>query len=585
MRSTRGRAEAPRGLVAATLALALALAFAPACSEKLPAPIPSASPEGAAPKRGGVLELATFGDVRSLDPANITDGLAPQIIEQVFAGLVDYDKDGTIQPDIAERWVIADEGKTYRFFLREGVRFHDGEEVTADDVKRSVERALHGSARNPAASYYSSIVGFDALDAKEAESLPGVVVEGRYVVAFHLSKRDATFLRVLAMLPLRPVCKSGGARTSASWHPCGAGPFKLPPNGWQRGQQLTVVRHDGYFRPGLPHLDGVRWTLHQNQSSQTFKFMRGDLDIVRDFATPELLRFQADPRWKPFATYDEAHQILGEAMNVQIPPFDNVEIRRAGAAGIDRDALRRIRASNLTATNQLVPPGVFGHDTDLHGQRSDYEAALEHMRRAGYPYDPVTKTGGWPHVIPYLVYKQGLQEFMGQVLAQQLEKIGLRIEIRIVNYPTFIALRGRRDATAFGPGFWLQDFPDALSFLEPIFHSKMIADEGTNNWSFYKNPRIDDLIDRAHEELDDERRKKLYSEAQEILTDDAPWAFSQNFRFYTQRQGYVRDHHSHPMWMHELKRTWLDRAAGPVAGRAIFSEKGLAALLGTDVRR
>ena len=118
-----------------------------------------------------------------------------------------------------------------------------------------------------------------------------------------------------------------------------------------------------------------------------------------------------------------------------------------------------------------------------------------------------------------------------------------------------------------------------------MFHSKAIADEGTNNWSFYKNPRVDDLIDRAHEELDDARRKKLYSEAQEILADDAPWAFSQNFRFYTQRQGYVRDHHAHPMWMHELTRTWIDRATGPVAGRAIFSEKGLAALLGTDVRR
>lgn len=583
MRSIRARAETPRGLVAATLALALA--SAPGCSNKLPAPIPSVSPKDAAPKRGGVLELATFGDVRSLDPASITDGLAPQIIEQLFAGLVDYDSDGTIQPDLAERWVIADDGKTYRFFLREGARFHDGEEVTADDVKRSVERALHGSARNPAASYYASIVGAGALGAQQTERLPGVVVEGRYVVAFHLAKRDATFLRVLAMQPLRPVCKSGGARVSASWHPCGAGPFKLPPNGWQRGQELTLVRHDGYFRPGLPHLDGVRWTFHQNQSSQTFRFLRGDLDIARDFATPELLRFQADPRWRPFATYDEGHQILGEAMNVQVPPFDNVEIRRAVAAGIDRDALRRVRASNLTVTNQLVPPGVFGHDADLRGQRSDYEVALEHMRRAGYPYDPATKTGGWPHVIPYLVYKQGLQEFMGQVLAQQLEKIGLRIEIRIVNYPTFIALRGRRDATAFGPGFWLQDFPDALSFLEPIFHSKTIADEGTNNWSFYANPRVDELIDRAHEELDDARRKKLYSEAQEILADDAPWAFSENYRFYTQRQGYVRDHRAHPMWMHELTQTWLDRATGPVAGRAIFSERGLAALLGAGGRR
>jgi len=576
MRSTRRRPDGPRALAAA---IALALSSA-GCSRELPAPIGAAHPDGAEPRRGGVLELATFGDVRGVDPANIADGLAPQIARQIFAGLVDYDDDAAIQPDIAERWVVEDGGKTYRFFLREGVRFHDGEEVTADDVKRSVERALHGSAPNPYASYFSSIVGFAALNAKTAESLPGVEVEGRYVVSFHLAEPDATFLRVLAMLNLRPVCRSAGARYSDTWHPCGAGPFKLPPDGWQRGHTLTVVRHDGYFQPGLPYLDGIRWTLHENQSSQTFKFLRGDLDVLRDFVTPDLLRFQADPRWTPFAELDGGHQILGESMNVEMPPFDNVEIRRAVAAGIDRAALRQVRAGNLSATGQLVPPGVFGHDPGLEGQRSDHAAALEHMRLAGYPYDPVTKTGGWPHVIPYVVYKQGLQEFMGQVLAQQLEKIGLRIEIRVVNYPTFMALRGRRKTSPFGPGFWMQDFPDALSFLEPMFHSKAIGDEDSNNWSFYSNPRLDDLVDRAHRELDDDRRKKLYTEAQSILIDDAPWAFSQNFRFYTQRQGYLHGHRTHPMWMHGVTRAWLDRGAGPIGARAIFSSDALAALLG-----
>jgi len=583
MRSTRARCERPRGL--AVVAAALALLTTAGCSSELPAPIPSASRDDAAPRRGGVLELASFGDVRaSIDPANIADGLAPQIIEQVFAGLVDYDRHGEIQPDIAERWVVEDEGKTYRFFLRQGVRFHDGEEVTAEDVKRSAERALHSTAPNPYASYFSSLVGFDEINAGKAETLTGVSIEGRYVVAFHLKEPDATFLRMFAMLMLRPVCKSGGARYVDTWHACGAGPFKLPPNGWQRGHTLKLVRHDGYFRPGLPHLDGVRWTFHENQNSQTFKFLRGDLDVLRDFVTPDLLRFQSDPRWKPFAEITDGHQILGEAMNVEMPPFDNVEIRRAVAAAIDRDALHRVRAANLTAANQLVPPGVFGHEPTLEGQRYDYDAALEHMRRAGYPYDPKTKTGGWPHVVPYLVYKQGLQEFMGQVLAQQLEKIGLRIELRVVNYPTFMALRGRRKTSPFGPGFWMQDYPDAMSFLEPMFHTKSIGDEDSNNWSFYSNPRVDELIDRAHRELDDNRRKKLYDETQTILVDDAPWAFTESFRYYTQRQGYVRDHYTHPTWMHDLTRTWLDRAAGPVAGRAIFSERGLAALLGDGDR-
>ncbi|MDF2693958.1 MAG: Dipeptide-binding transporter, periplasmic substrate-binding component, partial [Labilithrix sp.] len=227
----------------------------------------------------------------------------------------------------------------------------------------------------------------------------------------------------------------------------------------------------------------------------------------------------------------------------------------------------------------VVPPGVFGHEPSLPGQRTDHAAALEHMRRAGYPYDPVTKTGGWPHVIPYLVYKQGLQEFTGQVLAQQLENIGLRIEIRVVNYPTFMALRARRRTSPFGPGFWAQDFPDALSFFDPLFHSSSISDEDSNNWSFYSNPRVDDLIDRAHRELDDDRRKVLYDETQQILAGDAPWAFTLNVNYYTQRQGYVHGHRSHPMWMNDVTRAWIDRAAGPIASRAIFSRKGLAALL------
>jgi peptide/nickel transport system substrate-binding protein len=527
-----------------------------------------------------MVNLATFGDLHTLDPANLADGLAPQVLQQLFAGLIDYDDDGNIRPDIAERWALEDQGRTYRFFLREGVRFHDGDEVTADDVKRSVERALSPPAPNPYASYFSSLVGYADLSTGKTSSLPGVEVEGRYVVSFHVSEPDATFLPMLAMLVLRPTCKNAGRRYTDTWTACGAGPFKMAPNGWEHGHTLTLVRHDRYFRAGLPYLDAVRWTFHENQSSQVYKFMRGDLDILRDFLSPDLLRFQSDSRWTPFGEFDGEKQVLGEAMNVEMPPFDNVEVRRAVSAAIDRSALREVRAGSLRVTNQVVPRGVFGYDPSLEGQTYDYAAALEHMRRAGYPYDPATKTGGWPNAIPYVVYKQGLQEYMAQVLAQQLERIGVRLEIRIVNYPTFIAERGRRKASAFGPGFWIQDYPDALSFLEPLFHSKSIADEDSNNWSFYKNPRVDELIDRAHKELDGERRKTLYTETQKIILDDAPWAFTETFRFYTQRQGYLRDHRVHPLWMHDLTRTWVDRALGPVASRAVFSERGLAALLG-----
>lgn len=548
------------------------------CERALPAPLKVGG--DATPRRGGTVNIATSGDIRSLDPATITDGLAPQIVAHLFASLVEYDDAGKPRPELAESFSVEDEGKTYRFVLRQGVRFHDGDELTADDVKRSAERALHPDTPNPYASYYASLDGYAAFSTRKSADIRGISVDGRYVVSFHLTDRDATFLYVLAMLPLRPTCKSAGHRYSDGWHPCGAGPFKLEPNGWEHARSVTLVRHPGYYQPDLPRLDAVRWTFRENQTTQTFKFLRGDLDVIRELLGPDLLRLQADPRWTPFADYEAEKQILGEAMNVEIPPFDNVEIRRAVACAIDREAMRKVRAASFRVANQAVPADVFGHDPALEGQRYDYPAALEHMRRAGYPYDPATKTGGWPHAIPYVVYKQSLQELTSQVVAEQLAKIGIRIEIRIVNYATMLALRGRRGATAIGPGMWTEDFPDALSFLEPLFHSRSIADEDSNNWSFYTNPRVDDLVDRAKRELDDERRKVLYTDAQRIIVDDAPWAFTETFRFYTQRQAYVREHRAHPMWMHDLTRTWLDRAAGSVGARAVLSSDRFAAALG-----
>ncbi|HEY8078347.1 MAG TPA: ABC transporter substrate-binding protein [Labilithrix sp.] len=568
MRSIRRRIE----LAACALALA-------GCDAKLPAPILASSGEHAEPKHGGTLTLATYGDLRSLDPANVGDGLAPDLLENMFAGLVDYDFDGKIIPVLAEKWSVEDGGKAYRFTLHQGVRMQDGEELTADDVRRSVERALHPTTPNAYASYYETLLGYDAYRNKKTEHLAGVEATGRYEVLFRLKDSDATFLPVLAMFVLRPTCKSAGERFVDQWRPCGAGAFKLAE--WDHGRSVTLVRHDGYFRPGLPRLDGMKYLFHVNQLPQTFKFVNGELDIIREFLSPDILRFQSDPRWRPFGVYEPEKQIVGEAMNVEMKPFDNVEIRRAIAAAVDREALAMVRASNLRAANQFVPRDVFGYDPNLRGQQYDYQAALEHMKKAGYPYDPATKTGGYPDPIPYYVPKQGLQEYMGQVLKQQLEKIGIRIEMRLVNYPAFIAIRGRRNQAPFGSGFWQQDYPDAGSFLEPLFHSKSINDEDSNNWSFYKNPRVDALLDDARRELDPPKRMKLYTEAQTILCDDAPWAIDVFYHWYSQTQGYVRDWRPHPMYLHQVSETWIDRPPKHDARAALFPQdpRDLAAAL------
>ncbi len=548
-------------------------AFVAACHPEAPAPHPAAHADETAPQRGGVLSLASFANIRSLDPANVSDGLAPEIMESMYSGLVDYNARGDLVADLAESWVIEDGGRSLRFTLRQGVRFHDGLELTAYDMKRSAERALHPSAPNPYSSYFQSMVGYDAFVAKQAEHLDGVRVDGRYMVTYLLKEPDATFLPSLALLALRPVCASGGDRYSDQWHPCGAGPFKLPEGGWDRGLGVRLVRHEAYFRAGKPFLDGIRYAFAVNPSSQLFKFADGEVDAMREFLIPDLLRFQADARWQPYGAYEPERQVGGEAMNTEIPPFDNVEIRRAVAAALNRREIALVRPTNLAPLHQAIPPALRGYEEHLtHIQHYDVDEALEHMRRAGYPYDPATKTGGWPHPIPYVVYRQGLPEFLGQIVAQQLARIGLTLELRVVSYATYLALRGRKGTSAFGPSMGAPDFPDALTLLDPLFHSKSISDEDSNNVSFYRNPMVDALLDQAHRTIEARERVPLYTEAQSIVCDEAPWAFTYAYRWYTQRQPYVRGWRKHPMYPYQLSETWLDRSRSLLAdgGRHLF---------------
>ena len=550
----------PHVLVAGALALFVSL-FVPAslsgCQSGLDAPLPAASALDAPPKRGGILHLSSFGNIRGLDPANIADGLVSTLHQLLFAGLLDFDERGEVIPRLAERYETSQDGRSYRFFLRPGVLFHDGTELRADDVKRSIERALHPTAPNPFASFYAAIRGYDTFSKGKSEELAGVVVEGTYVVRIDLVEPDSTFLALFAMQVLRPVCKSGGRRYTDDFVPCGAGPFKLKE--LVRGEQVTFARHEGYFEPGKPYLDGIVFTFGVNMSAARYKFQNGDLDTLRDLTAGDLLAFQSDPRWAPYGAYDRERQIMGEAMNTELPPFDNVEVRRAVVAAIDRSHYAKVKPATLRIANQPIPPGTPGFDPDLKGQEYDLPAALEHMKRAGYPYDPATKTGGYPHIIPYYTYRQGVSEYTAQVFQQEVAKIGIRLELRLVSYPTYLAQIGRRKKVPVGPWGWSEDYPDALDFLESLFHSKGIAEDDASNVSFYSSAELDRLVDDAKHELDPKRKKSLVSRAVEKILDDAPFAFAYSVRFYDIHQPYVRGVKAHPVWARNVSFVWLDR--------------------------
>jgi ABC-type transport system substrate-binding protein len=558
MRSIPTRCELP-----AAVGL-FAIMTASGCSEHLAAPIPAQHDDVAPARHGGTLRLASFADVRTLDPAGPLDGLAGEAIHLIFAGLVDYDHQANVVPDLADHWDVDDGGRTYRFTLRQGVVMHDGAELTADDVKRSVERSLHPSTPNPNASYFVGIAGYDAYAAKKAAHLSGVEVDGPYVVSFRLTAPDATFLPLLAMPTLRPTCRSATDRYVDTWLPCGAGPFKLEPKGWQRGTSLRLVRHAGYFLTGLPYLDAVEWTYDMQSLAQRFRFEDGQLDMIRDLTQADLTRFLADERWKPYGVAESDTSIFGESMNTRMPPFDKVEVRRAVAAAIDREHYRVLKPANMSPLSQVIPSAVPGYDPTFRGQRYDYPAALEHMRKAGYAFDPSTGRGGWPAPVAYLLYDQGVVLYTAQVLQQELAKIGIRLELKVVSWPAFLAMRTEPDRAGMSLGSWSMDYPDPSTFFEPLFGSASLAGESTYSSAFYSNPALDDLLLRAHREGDSSLRNRLYREANEIVCLDAPWAFTFGYHWFDVRQPYVRGFTPHPVWGRDVSRVWIDRTSAEV---------------------
>lgn len=558
MRSIRGGHDALA--TALGLSAALVLAVPAGCSHALFEPIPPAHDEDALAVPGGTLRLASISEPRSLDPAGAADGLSLGPVHLMFAGLVDYDEHAHVVADLADHWDVEDEGRTYRFVLRTGVTMHDGAELTATDVKRSIERALHPSSPTQYSSYFTGLVGYEPYAQGKAEHLEGVVVEGRYQVAFHLRSPDATFPYLLTLHVMRPTCAGAGDRTTDTWLPCGAGPFKLERGGWQPGTSLRLVRHAGYFKPGLPYLDAVEWTFNMPEPTQRVRFERGQLDLVRDWTDVSAARFAADPRWRRYSAMEADNTMYGEAMNTRVPPFDKVEVRRAVASAIDREHYRLTAPARMRVLLQALP-GMVAVNPSFVGQAYDYLAALEHMKKAGYPYDPTTGRGGWPEPIEYLLYDQGAVTLTAPLLQQDLARIGLRIHLKLVSWPTFITLQEREGAVAISLGNNMLDYPDPSAVFDALFTTGSIRSEESQNTSFYSNPRVDELVAKAHLELDPARRRAMYQEANAIVCDEAPWAFTFGFHFYDVHQGYVRGFEPHPVWPLDLGAVWIDRTA------------------------
>lgn len=540
-------------LVGAAIALA---AVAPQGSVRPP----KAAGSTTLPTRGGWLHLATSVNLRSLDPALAYDEASAAIDELLFARLVTWSRTGTIVPDLARQVTTSADGKTVTFVLRDAVRFHDGSLLTAVDVKRSIERALDPRTPCPAASHYGMIVGFQAFHSGKVKHLEGVRVLGDQVVAIDLAAPDATFLPLMTLAFTAPVCASAGVFASPKTPalPCGAGPFRLESIEPERGVRLA--RHGGYFVPGRPYLDGIDWQTNVRGSTQRYKLEDGALDHSRDLTAADSALFRADPAWRGNFRFADRQSVQAIFLNTEVPPFDRLDVRRAVALAVDPSVLEKVRPDVLAA-DRVLPPSVPGPDRTRPMRHFDRPAALAAMARAGFAFDPATGRGGFPAKIEYLTFPDSFEQQAAEVFQQQLASIGLRIQLKLVTFATYLAEVSRRRATAMGSAGWTADFPDASNFFEPTLSSAAIQDDGSQNYAFFSNRRFDAVLARARSERDPATRLAAYGEAETIVRDEAPWVPVYYIRSFEIWQPYLRGYEPHPVLGLHFADAWLDPAA------------------------
>ncbi len=468
-------------------------------------------------RRGGTYRY-TLGpsDPPSLDPAHITDTVSHAVASELFDGLVAFDRDLNIQPAIAGRWDISQDGRTYTFTLRPGVRFHTGRAVTAEDFRYSFERLLAPETRSERTWILEKLQGARQFMAGETQRVTGIKVLGPLELQLTLEHPFAPFLSLLAYPAASVVPREAVERWGRqfSTRPMGTGPFRF--GRWDHDDRVILEANPDYFQ-GAPYLDQIVFRVIPDEMTRFQEFKAGNLEHT-DIPTGFFHVVRDDPSLNAMRVSRPSLGINAIQFNLERPPFrGNRALRQAFNYAVDKEAIATvILEGRVSPARSILPPGMFAYNPRLRGYPYAKEKAERLLAVAGYE-----KGRGLPPLTLY--YNTGLvNRQIVQLIQGSLRAIGVTIELRELDWPAYLNLVDRGDASLFRLG-WLADYPDPENFLTVLFHSRNVGSKG--NLSRYTNSRVDALLDRADRSLDPSERRHLYGEAEMIILDDAPWLF------------------------------------------------------------
>ncbi len=461
---------------------------------------------------GGELRVPLSNEPQTLDPAYATSIYTYNVATNIFDGLVEFDENLNILPAIARRWIISRDHRTYTFYLRKGVKFHNGREVTADDFIYSFTRILDPAVKSPVSSLFSYIKGADALVSGKRKTVEGLRATDAHTLVIELKDPFAPFISILATVNAKVIPKES-VGPDFGRAPVGTGPFKV--YRWIPGNAIILSANKAYYA-GPPHLDFLRFAIYTNEQWEIIfeDFENGLLDqasIPRD----RYDEIAAKPEYRKNKRFISTPglNLVYVGFNQTIPPFDDPRVRRAVSHAVDTETVtREVTRRGCVPAKGILPQGIAGYNPQFKGYAYDVEKARELLTEAGYP--------GGRGIAPvelWTVSKSISVKKQIEAYGRYLGEVGIRLVPKVAgNWKEFLHVINNKRAPLYYAA-WYADYPDPDNFLYVLCHS-----ESSTNRMAFRSEKADRLLEAARHETDYLKRVKMYWEIERLVMDEAP---------------------------------------------------------------
>ncbi|MBM4761354.1 glutathione ABC transporter substrate-binding protein [Bacillus sp. B15-48] len=458
--------------------------------------------ETPATQEGGELVFVTPSDAPTLDPHGMNDTATTNATTQLFDRLTEYAEDGSVVPALAEEFNAIDD-TTWEFNLRQGVKFHDGSDFTAEAVKMSLERLIDPEFASPRAVVLNMITEVIVID---DHTVHIKTAEPFAPLPAHLAHNAGSIIAPSA------IEEENNGGKSVDENPVGTGPFKF--DAWNRGAEIKFVRFEDYWGDNA-NLDSIVFKVVPEQATRVAMLETGEANVMLIGSSDVSLVESIDGI--------QLDRVEGTRMdyvgfNTTKAPFDNVKVRQAIAMAINKEDIVNgiLDGQGLAAVGPLAPT-VVGNSQNVVPLEFDVDAAKALLEEAGYP-------DGFETTI-YINEGSKERADIAELVQSQLAAIGIKVSIETIEWGAFLEKTAVGEHEMFVLG-WTTVTGDADYGLYALFHSSMLGSPG--NRSFYTNEKVDELIDTGRTSTDQEERNAAYAEVSQILIDEVPMVYLQH---------------------------------------------------------